>query len=347
MVIILLVPGRQLYRNISTVSLFHSSLGISTVPVEKQCNLVNVVWKSPNIQEKLFLVEAFKTVAFCKLYYYIDSDCDGCHSNRLLSGPGHFFKRVHGSSWNGSRSELTEDAPGSALAPWILSRMRHTWLVWTWDSEVSHNAFHIGEREQQQQWLKVIISKLELRSLVLSMTVVSSRQKHFWTTYCIYNNIHWDEMLRQFGSFKRVTRLIFKAFFFKCAFCFQTKWDKSSNCSGTACAESLTTVYIFAVHFCFLQALSHNITWGVFYQLVQYTSPSWTPVFYRPGQACLWWHRLFGPTRQITRPGPCIMYWNSLFFPSLFYINQRIPVMYSSLIHIAKVAVTQKHHCCN
>lgn len=63
------------------------------------------------------------------------------------------------------------------------------------------------------------------------------------------------------------------------------------------------------------------------------------------GPAGSWWQQYFGPTQQTIKPGPFIMYWNSLFFPLLFYINQRIPVIYNSLIHTAKVAVTQKQHC--
>lgn len=39
------------YIEISPLSLFHSSLEIFTVPFEQQCNLANVAWKSPNIQE--------------------------------------------------------------------------------------------------------------------------------------------------------------------------------------------------------------------------------------------------------------------------------------------------------
>lgn len=50
-------------------------------------------------------------------------------------------------------------------------------------------------------------------------------------------------------------------------------------------------------------------------------------------------------THQTQAAHPVYKYWNSLFFSFLFYIKQRISVIYNSSVRTAKVTVTREHHC--
>lgn len=51
-------------------------------------------------------------------------------------------------AWDARMCWVCSRCPRSALATSILSNPHQMWVVWAWDSSVSHNAFHLGQCEQ-------------------------------------------------------------------------------------------------------------------------------------------------------------------------------------------------------